>query len=982
MFLLKNNPLLNKSNTEMSVVPKKLKLVRKLSILLIIILFASIGSFGQTANITGNVTDGNEKKSIESATIILKNLKDSSFKKTTLSDNKGNFIFSNLPTGNYLITATAIGYSEYTQMISAEDNNANSISLAMEKKGNVLSGITIVATGPAVAQKGDTSQYNANQYKVNPDATTEDLVKKMPGITVDKQGTITAHGEQVKKVTVDGKDFFGDDAISALKNMPANAVDKIQVYDRVSDQAQMTGIDDGNTQKSINIITKAGINNAQFGRIYAGVGTENTYSAGGNASFFHNDRRVSIVGGFNNINEQNFGTQDLLGVMGNSSSGFSPSAPKGLANPGGWRPPGGPAETFTVNQSNGISTTNALGINYGDKWGKSTTVSGSYFFNNSKNNNSASSHNNIFEENQTTFTESETNSNNFNHRINARIEYKADSNNMFFLIPSINFQNNNFGSFSTLNSYKNNADSVFNSRANSLADRSGYNIKNNLMYRHSFHKKGRIFSIGLNTTFTKNDGNATIDGIYRFYDELNFPVYPDSLQQQNSVTKSDGYTLNSNITYNEPLDKKGLSQLQIEYNPTIQKNHADQQTLSYDGQSYSRIDSTLTNKFDNTLVTHNGGLTYRFTPNKDQQLSVSVNYQQSELESNSIFPGNLSLKQHFQNLLPGAFWRKKFNNYSNIRAFYRASTNLPTVMQLQDVVNLSNPLNVSVGNPDLKQSYSHFVGSRYSYSNTKTNRNFFIGAFFQTSRDYIANATFIAAADSVINQGNILRAGSQMVKPVNLDSYRLLRSYANFSMPVKRIKTTINFNTGFLYNRQPGAVNYIPTVTNTFQYVAGISFVSNVSEYVDFNISYNANINNAQTKGTFTTSNNYVNHTTSVVFNLLSKKGWFLQNDLTYQIYDGLTGGFNQNFCLWNAAIGKKFFKNKSGELKISVFDILKQNQSISRLVTNTYLEDSRNLVLQQYFMMTFSYSLKNFGTPKKNSGPDEFLPKVGYPNP
>ena len=187
-------------------------------------------------------------------------------------------------------------------------------NVLVPKKTTEIAGVTVVSKTPPVQQKGDTAQYNASQYKVNPDATTEDLIKKMPGITVDKDGTVTAQGEQVRKVTIDGRDFFGDDATAALRNLPSEIVDKIQVFDRLSDQAQFTGFDDGNSVKAINIVTKSGIKNGQFGRIYAGYGTDDRYSAGGNVSFFKGDRRISLVGNFNNINQQNFASQDLLGV--------------------------------------------------------------------------------------------------------------------------------------------------------------------------------------------------------------------------------------------------------------------------------------------------------------------------------------------------------------------------------------------------------------------------------------------------------------------------------------------------------------------------------------------------------------------------------------------------------------------------------------------------------------------------------------------
>jgi hypothetical protein len=313
--------------------------------------------------------------------------------------------------------------------------------------------------------------------------------------------------------------------------------------------------------------------------------------------------------------------------------------------------------------------------------------------------------------------------------------------------------------------------------------------------------------------------------------------------------------------------------------------------------------------------------------------------------------------------------------------FYRATTNFPSISQLQDVVNLSNPLSVSSGNKDLKQSYTQYMGSRYTYTNTKTNRSLFAGIFIQTAEDYISNATFIASADSTLQEGVILRKGSQFSKPVNLNGYRFLRSYFSMGIPVKKLKTTINLNSYIIYSKMPGLVNNIATTTKTIQFNMGMSLVSNISEYIDYNISYNANINKANTRGTTIVNNDYINHNVGVNFNLLSKKGWFIQNELSSQIFKGLSGGFDRTFTLWNASIGKKFFKDNTGELKISVFDILKQNQSISRNVTNTYLEDSRSTVLQQYFLLTFSYNLKNFGAPKKVAATEEFIPKVAYPN-
>jgi hypothetical protein len=283
-------------------------------------------------------------------------------------------------------------------------------------------------------------------------------------------------------------------------------------------------------------------------------------------------------------------------------------------------------------------------------------------------------------------------------------------------------------------------------------------------------------------------------------------------------------------------------------------------------------------------------------------------------------------------------------------------------------VNLSNPLRVSSGNPDLKQSYTQVVSGGYTYTNSKTSKSFFANVFLQTAGNYISNATYIPTKDSLIQQNIVLKKGSQFTKPVNLDGYQSLRTFFTYSMPLKFIKTTLNFNAGFSYSKLPGLANYQTTTTHNYIYNGGVVLASNISEYVDFNISYGLNLNNAKTISANSNTSKYINQSAGVQLNLLDKKGWFIQNDVSGQTYSGLTDGFNQNFWLWNAAIGKKFLKKKAAELKLSVFDLLKQNQSIVRTVTGAYIEDAQNQVLQQYFMLTFTYSLRNFGVPSRGS--------------
>jgi hypothetical protein len=949
-------------------------LLRKILFPLLLVLLSATG-YTQNIVLKGKVSDKADKSTITGATITLITQKDTAQKNLRVSDSKGNFTFSNLTPAAYLIRISFSGYERIEQKINLQASNKDVISFALSKIATDLTGITIIAKTPPVKQKGDTSEFNASQFKVNPDATAEDLVKKLPGITVARDGTVTAMGEQVRKVTVDGRDFFGDDATAALKNLPADVVDKIQVFDRLSDQAQLTGFDDGNSVKTVNIVTKNGIRNGQFGRVYVGGGTNERYTAGGNVSFFKGNRRLSLVGNFNNINQQNFASQDLLGVTSGSGGGGFGGGNRGGGNRGGGNFGGG-QDNFTVGQASGINKTNAAGINFSNQYGTKLTLSGSYFYNNSNNTNESITNTETFfnPKNQFSLQKYNTASVNNNHRLNLRLEYKLDSFNSIFVIPSINFQNNKTISNTVSQNFYGVNDSISTSNSLSNADKNGYNIRNSIMYRHSFRKRGRTFSVSFNTGWSKNDGETTTNASYKFY---NNNIVTDSLQNRFSNNRTHGNNYNVNFAYTEPLGKSG--QLQIDYTPSIQKNKADQQTYNYDGAKYSVFDTTLSNLFDNTITTNNAGINYRLGRSRDEQLSFGVNFQHSKLESDRIYPTTTSVNHSFANVLPNLMYRKKIGLSSNIRVFYRASTNFPSVTQLQDVVNLTNPLRVSSGNADLKQSYTHFLSGRYSYTNSKTSKSFFANLILQTAADYISSATFVATKDSTIQKGIVLKRGSQLSKPVNLNGYKSLRTFFTYSMPLKFIKTTINLNSGFSYSKLPGYVNNISTITNSYVYNAGVVFASNINEYVDFNISYNANFNNSNTTNTNNSSTKYVNQTAGAQLNLLSKKGWFLQNDVSGNAYSGLSAGFNQSFWLWNAAIGKKILKKQAGELKLSVFDLLKQNQSLVRTVTGTYIEDAQTQVLQQYFMLTFTYKLKNFGTaPVRQNGGGNFNRPAG----
>jgi hypothetical protein len=623
----------------------------------------------------------------------------------------------------------------------------------------------------------------------------------------------------------------------------------------------------------------------------------------------------------------------------------------------------GGQQNFLVGQQNGISTTNAVGVNYSDQFGKKLSLSGSYFFNNTNNANSQLTNRQTFlnADSSLYYKENSTiGSTNYNNRINLRLEYKIDSSNSISIIPSLNFQKNNSNSnIAALQAYSSDFSpaKMLNQSASSYnAATVGYNFNNTIFYRHAFLKRGRTISVGWNTTINHKLGDTYSKSDSKFFKN---GIARDSSSNQFTDNLTNGYTISANLAYTEPVGKKG--QLQLNYNPSFTKNKADQQTFQYDaiGKNYSLFDTRLSNKFNNTYNTQNAGITYRMG-NRDNQFSAGVSVQNSNLQSDQVFPKTVTVSKSFNNILPNLQLRRKLSAKSSINVFVRTSVNAPSVTQLQNVENTNNSLQYNTGNPDLKQQYTTSIVTRYTYTNTLKGQSFFANVFLQQANNYIANSNYIASHDSILPSGIKLPQGVTLTKPVNLNGYMHIRSFLTYGSPIKFIKSNINFNTGISYNKLPGFTNYTKIITDNYTYNGGVVISSNISQYVDFNVSWNTSYNVIVQQP----DNNYNTLSGAIQFNLLSKKGWFFQNDLNNQTYHYKSSSIpDQNFWLWNMGAGKKFLKDQKGELKLSVFDLLKQNKSISRTVTENYIEDVQSRVLQQYFMLTFTYKLKNFGT-------------------
>jgi hypothetical protein len=371
--------------------------------------------------------------------------------------------------------------------------------------------------------------------------------------------------------------------------------------------------------------------------------------------------------------------------------------------------------------------------------------------------------------------------------------------------------------------------------------------------------------------------------------------------------------------------------------------------------------------FNNQYQSHAGSFGYRYQKTK-MNFSVNTAYQLAQLSKQQEIPSSYQMSKSFESILPSAQFQFKFSPKKNLRINYRTSNNAPTIDQLQDVINNTNVLQLSTGNPELKQDFQQNLNMRYSGVNTVKATSFFalLGANYSTN--YIGNSTLIANQDTTVYNSVFLKQGSQIIRPVNLDGYFSIRSFINYTFPIKKIKTNLSLNVSGNYNHVPGLINTQINYAKTATSGLGIVLSSNISEKIDFTMSSNSsysNINNTLQSSSNTT---YFSQSSKLKITLNPWKGLVLQSDFSNMYYSGLTTNFNQSISLWNTAVGYKFLENKQAELRFTIYDLLNKNNSVARTNTDSYIQDSQTNVLNRYYMLTFTYNFKKY-FPKKELG-------------
>ncbi len=934
--------------------------------LFIVFLFIALSSYSQI-QISGTVIE--ENGSVLPGSTIRVLTKDSSFITGTVTDANGNFTLSVAPNAQYTLLFTHISYFGLSQFlpitIKTEALEIGKVRLH-ESKAKKLKEVEIVGVQTRGEQKEDTTSFKADAFKTHPDATAEDLIKKMPGVTSDNTG-MKVNGETVRKVLVDGKPFFGDDPNAAVKNLPADIIDRVEIFDRMSDQSAFTGFNDGDQQKTINLVTKKGKNVGQFGKVFGGYGMDERnnprYQGGATLNSFKGKRRISVLLLSNNINQQNFSMSDISGAMGNSGQGDG-----GRGGPGGGGMGG--ASSLLATPQTGNTTTQSAGLNYSDAWGSKINVSGSYFFNYSDNKNVSNITRTYFTDNQLLYKQDNTDlKTNQNHRLNFRLEYAIDSTNKLIITPSLNLQN--FNGSSQLNGSNSLADLVFLSRTTTHSNNvtKAYDFSNAILYQHKLKKVGRTISLNIATQL----GEKNNDGSYFSSNTYNDTLPASGLDQQYK-TYSNNKKVSANLSYTEPLNKN--ANVQLNYNPSYNSGMSSKLTDDYNtlNSVYSDLNIPLSNKYDNVYQTQRAGLSYRYRKDKIN-LSLGADAQQSTLNGNQQFPSVFRLNQTFQNILPNAMLNYKVSKARNLRIYMRSATNIPTISQLQNVIDISNPLQIKSGNDQLKQTFENNLNIRYGGFDAKTSRNlmFFLNGNF--TNNYISNATYMLRSDTTI-QGYTLKSGSQLSKPVNLNNFYSARAFFVYGFPVKQIKSNVNFNGGINYQHSPSLINNLLNYSNNYASNAGVYIGSNVSEKLDFSLGYNGSYTLVKNTTQKKSDNSYFTHTATCKVNWIFFKGFVINTDVSHTLYNGLSQSFNQQYFLWNAYVGYKFLKNRSLEAKVSVFDILNQNRSISRTINANYTEDTYTSVLRRYAMFTLTYTIKNFKNglaPKAEEQPNMF---------
>ena len=905
----------------------------KCLLMLLMILFSPMAFAQQSGvNVTGSVVEQGSDTPIEQATVRLLNVKDSAMVRGVVSARNGSFTLKNVKKGSYLLHITFIGYDPLYQplQITGKKNPVNVGKLELSDGAIELGEAVVIGKAPEVTVRNDTVEYNADSYKVTEGSVLEDLLKKMPGVEVDSEGKITVNGKEVKKVMVDGKEFFSDDPKVASKNLPAKMIDKLQVLDKKSDMAQMTGFDDGEEETVINLTVKPGMKQGWFGNAYGGYGSKDRYEGNAMVNRFVNNDQITFMGGTNNTN--NMGFSDLASTM------FS-----GMGGGGGRR--GG------FGAGSGITSSGNAGLNFSKEFKPDKlTLGGNTRYSHSDNDaRSKSDRQNILPGDSSYYDNSEamsrTKSDNFG--VDFRLEWKPDTMTQLIFRPSFSLSHSMNDNFSDATTLDNERDTVNTNKSSNYSESNGYNLNASIDFSRKLNNKGRVFS----ATLSGGNSDSYSDGMNRsdivYFNQTD--ALKNSIIDQRSRYDNKGFNYRAYVSWVEPIGHNNF--IQATYSISQRKQEALKNVYNQDADGiYNVLDSAYNQSYRNNFISQRASLSFKSQRAKFNY-TIGLNLDPS-YSSSENFVGDTTLSKITRkvvNLSPMAQFNYMFDKRTNLRIMYNGRTSQPSMTQLQPVADISDPTNITIGNPDLNPRYTNNVFIRFQQFTPEKQRAFMIMA----NGSYIIND--IVSYTSYNQETGVKTTTYKNVNGNYSGNVRMM-----LNTPLKNKKFSINSMTMASFANSNG---YINEEKNTNRNLilserGGIDFRSSYLDLgVNGNIRYNATSNSLQKENNQNTFNYGAGGYTTIYLPLNFK----IESDVNWSTNSGYGDGFKQNEVLWNASASKSFLKNNQGTLRFKIYDILQQRSNISRSVTASYIQDSEYNTLGSYFMVHFIYRFSIF---------------------
>ena len=916
-----------------------------------------VASYAQSGKVTMSVIDSQSKQAVIGAVVsIAPAAKLDEAKHFTTGDN-GKVVIPAQKYGDYKLTITFLGYDDLEMDLKINSANKDLGKVALSESTTKIDAVVKEVQAIRASQKGDTVSYNAGAFKVASDADVEGLLKKMPGITI-KNGSVEAQGETVKKIYVDGKEFFGDDVATALNSLPAQAVKNIEVYNKLSDNAEFSGMDDGDSFKALNIVTQPGMRQGVFGKLFGAYGYEpkadgitdkHKYLAGGSVSHFNGASRLTLLGLFNNVNKQNFSFEDIVGATG-STGGH-----------GGGMGRGGVGQ-YMVRPQSGIAKVNAIGLNYSNSWGEKDKVKlqANYFYNDSKTRNLSQTikwYEAPLADLGTLEQESYNDNHNYNHRFGARVDWRISEGQSF--MSRTNFSLQSYDPFSWTEGTQK-GDAINNLIKNgSTGDNGGYNLSEFIQYRLLLGKKGRFITVDGRVNYRNNENdsrsysNQATDG-------------SEYLRYLSNDAGSNNLGVGAAINYAEPVSEFSQVVLRYDFNYTGQESVRNTFNFGNDA-SYTNgvLDPTLSNTYTSDYTIHRIGPGYNWAKERNNFV-VNLSYQYSTLDGQVQSSKSQPVKRSYNDLTYFMMGNFNFNKQNSLRVFLMSSTDNPRIQQLNNILDISNMQYVSNGNENLNPAYSHRFNMHYNYTNLEKARTFMWMFSFQTTQNYLAQSMYTGnkIPENIINE--VGARPIQYSTTENVDGFLNVRTHLNYGLPLNFMKCNLNIMGGVNYTETPSLINGEKNIASNIGYDARVVLGSNISENIDFTLSWGGAFNQANNSLSTQGKNEYFNHNVEASFKAVFLKGFTFTASANYTQYIGYTNDYNDSYTLCNAYIGHKLFKNQLGEIMFGVNDIFNQNKAFSRSTGSGFTQNSWNSVIGRYFIAQFNYNLRFFG--KKGS--------------